>query len=145
MKKIVIAVLIIFLAIGVFSFVRFSTPNALSILELDEENEDGDNDLEKSSSPMISLEISSSSLKGLSALSVHSSQSDCWIGYNGKVYDITSWLPVHPGSAAAILPYCGTSKEFTDAFTKKHGTSKVSKLMKVGILIGDFEIKGNVA
>ena len=75
-------------------------------------------------------------------LSMHDTQADCWVAYDGKVYDITSWLPIHPGSAAAIAPYCGTSEEFTNAFTAKHGTSKVSKLMDVGTFMGDFEIVG---
>ena len=75
---------------------------------------------------------------GISDLAKHNKLSDCWIGYDGKVYDITSFLPNHPGSAAAISPYCGTSEEFTNAFTKKHGTKKV------GVLIGDFQIQGKI-
>jgi len=57
---------------------------------------------------------------------------------------VTSFLPRHPGSAGAISPFCGTSEEFAKAFTKQHGTSKVSNLMKVGTLIGDFDIVGKI-
>lgn len=83
-------------------------------------------------------------LISLSELSSHNSLTDCWVGYGGKIYDITSFLPNHPGSASAISPYCGTEKEFTNAFTKKHGTSKVNNLMRVGVFIGDFDIIGRI-
>jgi len=35
----------------------------------------------------------------LEELAVHNTRYDCWVAYNGKVYDITTFLPVHPGSA----------------------------------------------
>ena len=78
-------------------------------------------------------------------LSQHNSQEDCWVGFEGEVYDITNFLPKHPGSAAAIIPYCGSSKEFEEAFIAQHGRTKVSFLMKVGKLIGDFEVKGGLS
>ena len=80
----------------------------------------------------------------LSELNTHNNIDDCWVAYKGKVYDITSWLPRHPGKAEAILPYCGTAKEFEDAFTKQHGIKFASLLMKVGTFMGDFEDKGGL-
>ncbi len=80
-----------------------------------------------------------------SALSNHNTETDCWVAYKGKVYDITSWLQKHPGGVNAILPYCGTSSAFQEAFTKKHGTTKVALLMKVGELIGDLKYQGQLA
>ncbi len=74
----------------------------------------------------------------LSELAIHNKQSDCWVVYKGKVYDLTSWLPIHPGSPEAILPYCGNTG-FEKAFTDKHGTSKVEKLMKEGVYKGEFQ------
>lgn len=85
----------------------------------------------------------SSFLVTSSELITHNSQSDCWVAYDGKVYDITSFLPNHPGGIDRILPYCGTADEFQNAFTKQHGISKVKMLMTVGVLMGDFEVKGN--
>jgi hypothetical protein len=84
---------------------------------------------------------------GISAvdLATHDSLSDCWVAYKGKVYDITSFLPNHPGSAGAIVPYCGTSSEFETAFTRQHGTSKANLLMRVGVLMGDFDVVGRSA
>ena len=70
----------------------------------------------------------------------HNKKSDCWVSYKEKVYDLTSWLPDHPGSADAIAPYCGTSRGFETAFTGQHGTSQVEKLMQEGTYKGDLVI-----
>jgi len=88
----------------------------------------------------------SGSVKTISSdeLKSHDSETDCWIAYDGKVYDITSFLPKHPGGIERITPYCGTADEFQNAFEKQHGTSKVKFLLSVGVLMGDFEIKGNI-
>ncbi len=72
-------------------------------------------------------------------LAKHNTQSDCWIGYKGTVYDITNWLPRHPGSAGAIAPFCGTADEFASAFSKQHGTSREGKLQKEGTKEGSLE------
>jgi cytochrome b involved in lipid metabolism len=80
----------------------------------------------------------------INELSKHNTSSDCWIAYDNKVYDITSFLPRHLGTSERILPYCGTKDEFTDAFIKKHGTTKVEMLMKVGVFIGDFDVIGSL-
>ena len=129
MKKIVLAILIICLVLGVASFIRLSVPNTPKLTS---------GNTEQIPSTSESSKISTIQL------AVHNKQSDCWIAYDGKVYDVTSFLPRHPGSAAAISPFCGTSDGFTQAFTAKHGTSKVGNLMKVGTLIGDFDIVGKV-
>ncbi len=73
-----------------------------------------------------------------SELALHNSGSDCWVAYEGNVYDITKFLPKHPGSAAAIIPYCGTAQEFADAFTDQHGKSQVKTLVSQGTLKGDL-------
>lgn len=71
-------------------------------------------------------------------LAQHDQASDCWVAYKGVVYDITHWLPRHPGSSAAIAPYCGTSEEFSAAFGEQHGTSKEGKLKQEGVIEGSF-------
>lgn len=68
----------------------------------------------------------------------HNTQSNCWVAYKGVVYDITNWLPRHPGSAEAIAPYCGTAEEFAAAFNRQHGTSREGKLKQEGINEGTF-------
>lgn len=69
-------------------------------------------------------------------LAKHNTQGDCWVGYKGTVYDVTNWLPRHPGSAGAIAPYCGTADEFAAAFNKQHGTSRDGRLQKEGVKEG---------
>lgn len=75
----------------------------------------------------------------LSELSAHNDRADCWVAYKGKVYDITKFVPVHPGGASKIIPYCGTASEFENKFTKQHGTSQVSRLLKEGQYMGDLQ------
>ena len=71
----------------------------------------------------------------LSELAEHDSEDDCWIGYNGQVYDITEFLGKHK---APLTDYCGTDKSFEDAFTGKHGTSKIDVLESEGVLQGSL-------
>lgn len=51
----------------------------------------------------------------------HASTDDLWVVLDGKVYDITSWLPQHPGGAAVLLRYPGL--EFEERFLRKHGSN----------------------
>ncbi len=48
----------------------------------------------------------------------HSAVSDCWLLIDNKVYDLTSYLTVHPGGIQTISPYCG--KEASQAFATKN-------------------------
>lgn len=66
----------------------------------------------------------------LSQLAEHNTKTDCWVGYNRSVYDLTAWLPKHPGSSGAIEPYCGTAKEFEAAFKGQHGQTQVKTLLR---------------
>jgi cytochrome b involved in lipid metabolism len=66
-------------------------------------------------------------------LSKHSTANDCWIAYNGNVYDITGFLPKHKGDISSL---CGTSDKFQNMFENKHGTLKIEKLEQEGILKG---------
>ncbi len=72
-------------------------------------------------------------------LSTHSTAADCWVLYDGKVYDITSYLPSHPRPEDLIVPSCGkTDGSFKDAFEGEHGLSKVGMLKSEGILKGEY-------
>lgn len=35
----------------------------------------------------------------------HSTQEDCWVVVHGKAYDVTDFLPEHPGGMKIILKY----------------------------------------
>ncbi len=128
MNRIFLAILIVIFGLGVTAFIRLSSDSSANIV-----SESNPEDLNPTSDK-ITLQV----------LEQHSSSEDCWVAYDGKVYDVTSFLPKHPGSAAAIIPHCGTYESFTNAFEGQHGKSKVSNLMKVGTLMGDFQIQGEI-
>lgn len=57
-------------------------------------------------------------------VATHSTSSDCWLIISGKVYDVTQYIPVHPGGAARITGYCG--QDATTAFNTKGGSGSHS-------------------
>lgn len=52
-------------------------------------------------------------------VSIHNSKNSCWTTINGGVYDVTSWIAMHPGGAPAIEALCGI--DGSDAFNTQHG------------------------
>lgn len=44
-----------------------------------------------------------------SQLSQHNSVNDCWISFNNNLYDVTTYLNLHPGGSGSIAKYCGRS------------------------------------
>lgn len=54
----------------------------------------------------------------LADVAQHNNQSSCWTAINGKVYDITSFIPSHPGGVANIIQVCGI--DGTQAFDNQH-------------------------
>lgn len=85
------------------------------------------------------LPSANASVITLAQLAEHSAKTDCWVGYNRSVYDLTAWLPKHPGSSAAIEPYCGTAKEFEAAFKGQHGQTQVKTLLRESIYKGTLQ------
>ena len=78
--------------------------------------------------------------RGITAteLAAHNSRTDCWVAYKGTVYDVTAWLPRHPGSVTAISQYCGTADEFTAAFNRQHSTKMEGRLEREATSIGEY-------
>ncbi len=73
-------------------------------------------------------------------LAKHNSAQSCWLLISGKIYDVTTFLPNHPGEAKAILPNCGT--DATVAFTTKGGTgshSSSATAMLAAYYIGNLD------
>ena len=54
-----------------------------------------------------------------SEVAKHTSSNDCWMIVSGSVYNVTSYLPIHPGGANEIQPFCG--KDGTKAFATQGG------------------------
>lgn len=41
----------------------------------------------------------------------HKSANSCWVTYRGKVYDVTAFMPDHPGGDDLIMDHAGTDVE----------------------------------
>jgi cytochrome b involved in lipid metabolism len=63
----------------------------------------------------------------------HNSASDCWLILDNKVYDVTNFIPSHPGGKA-ILKWCG--KDATEMFAKHKESAKA---MKEKFYIGELQ------
>lgn len=72
-----------------------------------------------------------------SELALHNSKADCWVVYKNEVYDVTKYLPKHPGGTLAISKHCGTLN-FEKAFKGQHGTSKEKTLASNSINMGAY-------
>lgn len=52
----------------------------------------------------------------------HGDKTSCWTAINGEVYDLTKWIPRHPGGSMAILTLCG--KDGSKMFNMMHGGNR---------------------
>lgn len=67
-------------------------------------------------------------------VAAHNSKSSCWSIINGNVYDLTSWIPKHPGGENAILQLCGT--DGSAKFNGQHGGAAKQAGILAGFKIG---------
>lgn len=73
--------------------------------------------------PNASLNTTGSALT-LDLVAQHSSANDCWIIVQGKVYNVTSFLPRHPGGTEILIPFCG--RDASSGFDTKGGKGQHS-------------------
>ncbi|KAI2741587.1 hypothetical protein DTO013E5_2380 [Penicillium roqueforti] len=57
----------------------------------------------------------------------HNSKDSCWIIVHGKAYDVTEFLPEHPGGQKIILKYAG--KDATEEFEPIHPPDTLDKFL----------------
>lgn len=70
----------------------------------------------------------------MNEVATHKSSASCWSVINGSVYDLTGWIPNHPGGPQRILQICGI--DGSAKFNGQHGgSSKVLKIL-AGFKIG---------
>ena len=73
----------------------------------------------------------------LTQVATHNSRTSCWAAINSNVYDLTSWIPNHPGGEQNILQLCGTNG--SAKFNAQHGgNAKVLTVLsgfKIGTLL----------
>ncbi|WP_375056049.1 cytochrome b5 domain-containing protein [Zobellella sp. DQSA1] len=73
-------------------------------------------------------------------LARHNSRDSCWKAIDGKVYDITTYIPQHPSPEAVLLAWCGRDAS-AGWHNKRPGISHSGAALKLlaGYLIGDLE------
>ncbi|MGB4076265.1 MAG: cytochrome b5-like heme/steroid binding domain-containing protein [Minisyncoccia bacterium] len=69
----------------------------------------------------------------LAQVATHASRTSCWSAIHGSVYDLTSWIPKHPGGEGAILSLCGI--DGSEKFNRKHGSDTKPPLILAGFKI----------
>ena len=61
----------------------------------------------------------------LAEVAKHNTETDCWVIIGGEVYNVTKFLPDHPGGSRAIVLFAG--KDATDEFDMLHERRVIQK------------------
>ena len=77
----------------------------------------------------------------LTQLSSKNTLEECWIAYEGIVYDVTHWLSKHPGGMRAIMAAAGQDASSVMKSLHTPDTLKVymKRIRKVGVLALEIE------
>lgn len=65
----------------------------------------------------------------------HNTKEDCWVIIHGKVYDVSEFLPEHPGGPSIIIKYAG--KDATKAFDPIHPGDTLTKYLPKKYHLGE--------
>ena len=67
----------------------------------------------------------------------HNSRDSCWVIVHGRAYDVTEFLPEHPGGPKIILKYAG--KDATEQFYNLHRHAVIQKYsdLQIGTIQGE--------
>jgi len=68
----------------------------------------------------------------------HNSRESCWVIVHGKAYDVTEFLPEHPGGPKIILKYAG--KDATDEFDPIHPPDTLDKYLDKSKHLGPVDM-----
>ncbi|KAI9497418.1 hypothetical protein BDB00DRAFT_868456 [Zychaea mexicana] len=74
----------------------------------------------------------------LQEIAQHNRRDDIWIILHGKVYDLTKFLPNHPGGQDIIMKYAG--KDGTAAFEPIHSLDIVEQFLPSDVCVGEAEV-----
>ncbi|KAJ5469297.1 Cytochrome b2 [Penicillium diatomitis] len=72
------------------------------------------------------------------AVAEHNSKDSCWVIVHGKAYDVTEFLPEHPGGSKIILKYAG--KDATEEFDPIHPPDTLDKYLDKSKHLGDVDM-----
>jgi cytochrome b involved in lipid metabolism len=70
----------------------------------------------------------------LAQVKKHNKATDCWSVVGTNVYNLTAWIPKHPGGKGVVISMCG--KNGTSLYNSKHGSDPVSKATLARYKIG---------
>lgn len=73
-----------------------------------------------------------------SDVAAHAREVDCWTVIGDGVYDITSFIPQHPGGRA-LLPACGKDGSTLFAMQPEHAEAQAMAVMESTYRIGTIE------
>ncbi|KAJ3558673.1 hypothetical protein NM688_g781 [Phlebia brevispora] len=73
----------------------------------------------------------------LQEVAQHSSVGSCWVIIRNKVYDVTNFLPEHPGGSQIILKYAG--RDATDAFEPIHAPDVLERYLPRSNRLGEVD------
>merc|ERR1711953_1000890 len=68
----------------------------------------------------------------LSEVAKHVTKDDCWVVVNGRVLNVTKFLPEHPGGELAIMTFAG--KDATEEFNMLHPPDVIDKYAPDAVL-----------
>lgn len=68
----------------------------------------------------------------------HNTEKDCWVIVHGRAYDVTDFLPEHPGGMKIILKYAG--KDATEAFEPIHPPDTLEKYLEKSKHLGPVDM-----
>ncbi len=69
-------------------------------------------------------------------VSKHNSEGDLWVIIEGSVYDLTAFLPDHPGGKKAIMLFAG--KDATEEFNMLHPPNVLKKYLSPDAKVGEL-------
>lgn len=71
-------------------------------------------------------------------VSSHNNRDTCWVIVHGRAYDVTEFLPEHPGGSKIILKYAG--KDATEAYEPIHPPDTLDKYLDKSKHLGEVDM-----
>jgi cytochrome b involved in lipid metabolism len=72
----------------------------------------------------------------INVIAEHNTEDDCWIVYEGKVYNYTD-APRHPNMDKVFFAYCGKISGFGEGAKNRHSNSNEDRVSNFGTYVGE--------
>jgi cytochrome b involved in lipid metabolism len=87
-----------------------------------------------STAPTVTQAPNTTQLYTMKQVRAHNKAADCWSVLRKRVYNLTAWVPLHPGGKSTIVALCG--KRGAAAFNAQHGWKGSVASILAGYQIG---------